>query len=112
MVAVLTCKSHDSANHVRATIQQIWKSKLASAIALLDGSQPTPTPCPSAPTPFPTKEPTKQSDRNSITKNFASPLKWLLNGSSRATPGPGVPLDEPDRDHDERTRGPRFSRVP
>jgi hypothetical protein len=24
-------------------------------------------------------------------KNFASPLKWLLNGSSRAAPGPGVP---------------------
>jgi hypothetical protein len=43
----------------------------------------------------------------------ASPLKWLLNGSSRATaPGPGVPLDEPDRDHDERMRRPRFSRVP
>ena len=44
--------------------------------------------------------------------NSASPLKWLLNGSSRATPGPGVPLDELDRDHDERTRGPRFSSVP
>jgi hypothetical protein len=44
--------------------------------------------------------------------NLASPLKWLLNGSSRATPGLGKPLNEPDRDHDERTPGPRFSRVP
>jgi hypothetical protein len=42
----------------------------------------------------------------------ASPLEWLLNGSSRATPGLGKPLNEPDRDHDERTPGPRFSRVP
>jgi hypothetical protein len=40
----------------------------------------------------------------------ASPLKWLLNGSSRATPGLGSrPLNEPDRDHDERTPNPRFS---
>jgi hypothetical protein len=45
-------------------------------------------------------------------RNFASPLKWLLNCSSRATPGPGVPLDEPNRDRDERTRSLRFSRVP
>jgi hypothetical protein len=28
----------------------------------------------------------------------------------RRLAGPGVPLDEPDRDHDERTQGPRFSR--
>jgi hypothetical protein len=42
----------------------------------------------------------------------ASPLKWLLNGSSRATSGLGVPLNKPDRDHDKRTRGHRFSRVP
>jgi hypothetical protein len=26
--------------------------------------------------------------------------------------GLGVPLNEPDRDHDERTQGPRFSRAP
>jgi hypothetical protein len=43
---------------------------------------------------------------------FASPLKWLLNCSSRAAPGPGVPLDEPNRDRDERTRSLRFIRVP
>jgi hypothetical protein len=36
----------------------------------------------------------------------------LLDGSSRATPDLGKPLNEPDRDHDERTPGPRFSRVP
>jgi hypothetical protein len=29
------------------------------------------------------------------------PLKWLLNCSSRVAPDLGVPLDEPDRDHDE-----------
>jgi hypothetical protein len=45
-------------------------------------------------------------------KNSASPLKWLLNGGSRATPGLGKPLNEPDRDHDERTPGPRFIRAP
>jgi hypothetical protein len=44
--------------------------------------------------------------------NFASPLKWLLNGSSRATSGLDVPLNEPDRGHDERTRDHRVSRVP
>ena len=36
----------------------------------------------------------------------ASPLKWLLNGSSRAAPGLDSPLNEPDRYHDERTPGP------
>jgi hypothetical protein len=42
------------------------------------------------------------------------PLRWevLLNGGSRATPGLGKPLNEPDRDHDERMLSPRFSRVP
>jgi hypothetical protein len=45
-------------------------------------------------------------------KNFASPLKWPLNCSSRATPGPGAPLYEPNRDRDERTRSLRFSRAP
>jgi hypothetical protein len=44
--------------------------------------------------------------------SIPSPLKWLLNGSSRATPGLGVPLNDPDRDHDERTQDPRFSRAP
>jgi hypothetical protein len=32
---------------------------------------------------------------------FASPLKWLLNGSSRAAPGLGTPLDELDQGHDD-----------
>jgi hypothetical protein len=37
--------------------------------------------------------------------NFASPLEWLLNCSSHATPGPGVPLDEPNREAAMSERG-------
>ena len=44
---------------------------------------------------------TTQHARMQQRPHFASPLKWLLNGSSRATPGLGKPLNEPDRDHDE-----------
>jgi hypothetical protein len=44
--------------------------------------------------------------------SFASPLKWLLNGSPRAAPGLDTPLDEPDQGQDGGTRNPRFSRAP
>jgi hypothetical protein len=33
--------------------------------------------------------------------NFASPLKLLLNGSSRTAPGLDMLMDEPDQGHDE-----------
>jgi hypothetical protein len=55
---------------------------------------------------------TRQQRSAAAHNKSPSPLKWLLNGSSRATPGLGVPLNEPDRDHDERTRYHRFSRAP